>query len=159
MAKKDFTVTSKGRSFTVPKGHYIGTSPYVAMHIPEVFKNPDEVSGQGQQHQQPNTHGLGHAQSQTGLLGERLVSRISNPAFVYSICRSQKDVLFSSSRFPLFSLELCSSESPIFLDLTILNGEVHVRGNGARAWCNNCGGETLPPTLHVDGSNQSISRG
>lgn len=43
MAKKDFTVTSKGQSFTVPKGHYVGTSPYVAMRLPDVFKNPDEV--------------------------------------------------------------------------------------------------------------------
>lgn len=43
MAKKDFTVTTKGRSFTVPKGHYVGTSPYVAMRLPTVFKNPDEV--------------------------------------------------------------------------------------------------------------------
>lgn len=43
MAKKDFTVTSKGRSFTVPKGHYVGTSPYVSMRLPDVFKNPEEV--------------------------------------------------------------------------------------------------------------------
>ena len=43
VAKKDFTVTSKGRTFTVPKGHYVGTSPYLAMHLPEVFTNPDEV--------------------------------------------------------------------------------------------------------------------
>lgn len=43
MAKKDFTVTSKGQSFTVPKGHFVGTSPHVAMRLPTVFKNPDEV--------------------------------------------------------------------------------------------------------------------
>lgn len=43
MAKKDFTVTSKGRSFTVPKGHYVGTSPYVAMRLPDVFEAPDKV--------------------------------------------------------------------------------------------------------------------
>eukprot|EP00752_Nemacystus_decipiens_P012524 g11092.t1 len=42
MAKKDFTVTSKGQTFTVPKGHYVGTSPYVAMRLPDVFKNPEE---------------------------------------------------------------------------------------------------------------------
>eukprot|EP00752_Nemacystus_decipiens_P011636 g10331.t1 len=41
-AKKDFTVTSKGRRFTIPKGHYVGTSPYLAMHLPEVFENPDK---------------------------------------------------------------------------------------------------------------------
>lgn len=43
MAKKDFTVTSKGQSFTVPKGHFVGTSPHVAMRLPTVFKNPDDV--------------------------------------------------------------------------------------------------------------------
>eukprot|EP00752_Nemacystus_decipiens_P012520 g11088.t1 len=42
VAKKDFTVTSKGRSFTVPKGHYVGTSGYVSMRLPDVFKNPDK---------------------------------------------------------------------------------------------------------------------
>eukprot|EP00752_Nemacystus_decipiens_P011637 g10332.t1 len=41
-AKKDFTVTSKGRRFTIPKGHYVGTSPYLAMHLPEVFENPEK---------------------------------------------------------------------------------------------------------------------
>lgn len=53
MAKKDFTVTSKGKSFTVPKGHFVGTSPYVAMRLPTVFKNPDEVRKRlTQEHQQ-----------------------------------------------------------------------------------------------------------
>ncbi|CAM9909662.1 unnamed protein product, partial [Discosporangium mesarthrocarpum] len=42
LAKKDFKVTSNGRSFTVPKGHLVGTSPYVAMRLPEVFPNPDK---------------------------------------------------------------------------------------------------------------------
>eukprot|EP00752_Nemacystus_decipiens_P011638 g10333.t1 len=41
-AKKDFTVTSKGRRFTIPKGDYVGTSPYLAMHLPEVFENPEK---------------------------------------------------------------------------------------------------------------------
>lgn len=43
MAKKNMTVTSKGRTFTVPKGHYVGTSPYVAMRLPDVFDKPEEV--------------------------------------------------------------------------------------------------------------------
>ena len=43
MAKKNFTVTSKGKSFTVPKGHYVATSPYVAMRLPDVFKDPEKV--------------------------------------------------------------------------------------------------------------------
>ncbi|CAM9562355.1 unnamed protein product, partial [Laminaria digitata] len=44
MAKKDFTVNSKGRSYTVPKGHYVGTSPYVAMRLPSVFEDPEKVT-------------------------------------------------------------------------------------------------------------------
>lgn len=43
MAKKDFAVTSKGRNFTVPKGHYVATSPYVAMQLPDVFHQPEKV--------------------------------------------------------------------------------------------------------------------
>ena len=43
MAMKDFTVNSKGRSYTVPKGHYVGTSPYVAMRLPDVFEDPEKV--------------------------------------------------------------------------------------------------------------------
>ncbi|CAM9959692.1 unnamed protein product, partial [Ectocarpus fasciculatus] len=58
MAKKDFTVTSKGQSFTVPKGHYVGTSPHVAMRLPTVFKNPDDFDPdrfgpERQEHKQP----------------------------------------------------------------------------------------------------------
>eukprot|EP00903_Cladosiphon_okamuranus_P015547 g14353.t1 len=57
-AKKDFKVASKGQTFTVPKGHYIGNSPYVAMQIPDVFKNPDKFDpdrfGPGrEEHKQP----------------------------------------------------------------------------------------------------------
>lgn len=44
MAKKDFTVTSKGQNFTVPKGHYVATSPYVAMRLPDVFNQPEKVT-------------------------------------------------------------------------------------------------------------------
>lgn len=54
VAKKDITVTSKGRSFTVPKGHIVATSPYQTMRLPHLFKNPDKVSGQGQQQHQLN---------------------------------------------------------------------------------------------------------
>eukprot|EP00752_Nemacystus_decipiens_P012523 g11091.t1 len=58
MAKKDFTVTSKGKMFTVPKGHYVGSSPYVAMHLPDVFKDPNKFDpdrfGPGrEEHNQP----------------------------------------------------------------------------------------------------------
>eukprot|EP00903_Cladosiphon_okamuranus_P013989 g13010.t1 len=58
MAKKEFTVTSKGRSFTIPAGRYIATSPYLTMRLPEVFKNPDEFDpdrfGPGrEEHKQP----------------------------------------------------------------------------------------------------------
>eukprot|EP00903_Cladosiphon_okamuranus_P006258 g6141.t1 len=58
VAKKNFTVTSEGRSFTIPEGHYVGTSPYLAMHLPEVFKNPDEFDPdrygpERQEHKQP----------------------------------------------------------------------------------------------------------
>ncbi|CAM9433996.1 unnamed protein product [Pylaiella littoralis] len=58
MAKKDFTVTSKGQSFTVPQGHYVGTSPHVAMRLPTVFKNPDKFDpdrfgADRQEHKQP----------------------------------------------------------------------------------------------------------
>eukprot|EP00752_Nemacystus_decipiens_P012521 g11089.t1 len=58
MAKKDFKVTSKGKMFTVPKGHYIGNSPYVAMHLRDVFKNPEQFDpdrfGPGrEEHKQP----------------------------------------------------------------------------------------------------------
>lgn len=53
MAKKDFAATSKGQRFTVPNGHCVGTSPYLAMNLPDVLKNPDKVKpfrGQGRQH-------------------------------------------------------------------------------------------------------------
>ncbi|CAN0171537.1 unnamed protein product [Ascophyllum nodosum] len=58
MAKKNFTVTSKGKSFTVPKGHYVATSPYVAMRLPDVFKDPEKFDpdrfGPGrEEHKQP----------------------------------------------------------------------------------------------------------
>lgn len=43
MAKKDFTVTSNGKSFTVPKGHYVGNSPQVSMRLPHVFRDPEKV--------------------------------------------------------------------------------------------------------------------
>eukprot|EP00903_Cladosiphon_okamuranus_P022107 g20329.t1 len=57
-AKKDVTVTSKGRSFTIPKGRRVGSSPYLAMRLPEVFKNPDEFDPdrfgpERQEHKQP----------------------------------------------------------------------------------------------------------
>lgn len=58
MAKKDFTVNSKGRSYTVPKGHYVGTSPYVAMRLPDVFEDPekfdpDRFGPEREEHKQP----------------------------------------------------------------------------------------------------------
>lgn len=43
MAKKDFTVTSKGQSFTVPKGHYVAASPHVSMRLTEAFADPTKV--------------------------------------------------------------------------------------------------------------------
>lgn len=43
MAKKNFTVTSNGQSFTVPKGHYVGASPYVSMRLPDAFADPTKV--------------------------------------------------------------------------------------------------------------------
>ncbi|CAM9314455.1 unnamed protein product [Phaeothamnion confervicola] len=40
-ARKAFTVTSGGRSYTVPKGDICFSSPAVAMRMPEVFAEPD----------------------------------------------------------------------------------------------------------------------
>lgn len=58
MAKKDFTVTSKDQTFNVPKGHYVATSPYVAMRLPDVFQEPEKFDpdrfGPGrEEHKQP----------------------------------------------------------------------------------------------------------
>ncbi|CAM9428616.1 unnamed protein product [Sphacelaria rigidula] len=58
MAKKDFTVTSKGRSFTVPKGHYVGASPYASMRLEDTFPqptkfDPDRFGPGREEHKQP----------------------------------------------------------------------------------------------------------
>eukprot|EP00903_Cladosiphon_okamuranus_P015545 g14351.t1 len=58
LAKKDFTVTSKGQTFTVPKGHIVGLAGYVAMRLPETFKDPekfdpDRFGPERQEHMRP----------------------------------------------------------------------------------------------------------
>ena len=38
----DFCVTTReGKSYTIPKGHVVGTSPAVSNRLPHVYKDPD----------------------------------------------------------------------------------------------------------------------
>lgn len=39
---RDFSVTTReGKEYTIPKGHIVATSPYIANRLPYIYKDPD----------------------------------------------------------------------------------------------------------------------
>jgi sterol 14-demethylase len=45
-----FITTREGKSYTIPKGHIVGTSPAMSCRLPHVYKDPDMCSPGNEEH-------------------------------------------------------------------------------------------------------------
>lgn len=55
---KDFTVKSRGKTYTVPKGHITAVSPTIAGRLDHVYPNPDEFD--------PDRYNVGREEDKKG---------------------------------------------------------------------------------------------
>mmetsp|Transcript_65429 Transcript_65429/g.76881 ORF Transcript_65429/g.76881 Transcript_65429/m.76881 type:complete len:480 (+) Transcript_65429:215-1654(+) len=100
--KKEFEVTAKGKTYTIPKDDIVMVSPYAGMRIPEVFADPDaydpdRYSPPREEHKQPFSY-LGFGGGMHSCMGEKFA--FLQVRTILSILLREYEIEMVGEKFP-----------------------------------------------------------